>query len=151
MVAIDRGRRTWYWPWLTEIEAIVVARQPANIDSVSLMTSDREQVAVGAVTVFHVNDVMAAIGERNWDVESTIVEITQAAIVVEIMKRTLDDLLAEIAEGPDGEFAKSLTASCRSQLKKYGVHVERVGLTEFTTAKVNRVIGPANYVPIEEE
>jgi regulator of protease activity HflC (stomatin/prohibitin superfamily) len=151
VVAIERGRRTWYWPFLTDIEVIVVARRPANIESVSLMTADREQVAVGAVTVYHINDVKLAIGERNWDVESTIVEITQAAVVVEIMKRQLDELLAEIAEGPEGNFTKELTQSCRQQLKKYGVHVDRVGLTEFTTAKVNRVIGNAQFVPFEEE
>jgi regulator of protease activity HflC (stomatin/prohibitin superfamily) len=115
------------------------------------MTSDKQQVAVGAVVVYHINDVSMAIGERNWDVESTIVEIVQASVVIEVMKRSLPALLVDIAAGLDADFSRELTKSCRNQLKKYGVHVERVGLTEFTTAKVNRVIGVSQVVPLDEE
>jgi regulator of protease activity HflC (stomatin/prohibitin superfamily) len=151
VVPIPRGRRTWYWPLVTDIETIVVARQAANIESVSLLTKDGEQVAVGAVLVYWINDVVMAIGERNYDVEEALCEIAQTAIVIEIMKHTLDELIDGIAKGEDGEFAKSLTANCRKQLKRYGVHVDRAGLTEFTTANVYRVIGTSTTLPSMEE
>jgi len=149
VVSIPGGRRTWYWPLMTDLELIVVARQAADIESVSLMTKDKERVAVGVVTVYSIYDVIMAVGEQNYDVEKTVIEITQAATVVEIMKRTLAELLEGIAEGEDGDFARSLTKNCRRQLKRYGVHVDRAGLTEFSTANVHRVIGSTALQPLE--
>lgn len=151
VVAIKPGSRTLYWPLLTDIELVVVARQPANIETVSLMTKDLEEVSVGAVIVYWINDVILAIGERNWDVSSTVCEIAQAAVVEEVMKYDLKELILSVAQGPEGDFSKSLTANCRKQLNKYGVHVERAGVTEFTTATVHRVIGNMQILPMQAD
>lgn len=132
---------TVYWPLITDMDQIVVARQTLNLPTQTLMTSDQKQVIVGAFVVYSVKDVVQAIGERNWDVESTIGDIAQAAIVEELTKRTLDDLLAGISGGRGSKLNKELKKNCLQQLRPFGVHVERCGLTDFSTTRVYRLIG----------
>ncbi len=141
LVAINKGRRTWYWPLLTDIETIVVARQTVNLATQVLMTKDQKQVVAGGFVVYHISDVIQAIGERNWDVESTVGDITMAAIVEEIMQQHLNDLLKSISLGIEGEFNKKLTDNCRKQLRQFGVYVDRAGLTDFSTCRVYKVLG----------
>lgn len=131
----------WYWPLVTEMDLMVVARQTLNLPTQVLMTRDKKQVVVGAFIVYKISDIVQAIGERNWDVESTVADITQAAIVEEIMSRDLDDLLAGISEGKNSELNKALTANCKTELRQFGVHVGRAGLTDFATCRVHKVLG----------
>jgi regulator of protease activity HflC (stomatin/prohibitin superfamily) len=139
-LAVEPGL-AWYWPLVTEMELQVVARQTLNLQTQVLMTRDRKQVVVGAFVVYKISDVVQAIGERNWDVESTVADITQAAIVEEIMGRNLDDLLAGASDGKSSELNKALTANCQKELRQFGVHVGRAGLTDFSTCKVHKVLG----------
>ena len=132
---------TFYWPLVTEMEMMVVARQTINLPTQVLMTRDKKQVVVGAFIVYKISDIVQAIGERNWDVESTVADITQAAIVEEIMGRDLDDLLAGISGGKKSELNKALTANCCGELRQFGVHVGRAGLTDFSTCRVHKVLG----------
>ncbi len=141
VIAVDKGRRTWYWPLLTDIETIVIARQTLNLATQVLMSKDQKQVVAGGFVVYHINDVVQAIGERNWDVESTVGDITMAAIVEEVMQQQLGDLLESISLGIEGEFNKKLTDNCRKQLRQYGVYVDRAGLTDFSTCRVYKVLG----------
>lgn len=130
-----------YWPLVTEVELLVVARQPLNLPTQSLMTKDKHQVVVGAVVVYRISDIVKAIGERNWDVESTVGDITQVAIVEEITRRNLDDLLKGVSEGKDSDLNRALTQNCRDQLRQFGVYVARCGLTDFSTCRVYKVLG----------
>ncbi len=141
VVAIAKGRRTWYWPLVTDLETIVVARQTLNLATQCLMTKDQKQVVAGGFVVYQINDVVQAIGERNWDVESTVGDISMAAIVEEVMQQCLDDLLKEIAAGFAGKFNERLTENCREQLLQFGVYVDRAGLTDFSTCRVYKVLG----------
>ena len=139
-IAVPPGL-TIYWPLVTEMEMMVVARQTLNLPTQVLMTRDKKQVVVGAFIVYKISDIVQAIGERNWDVESTVADITQAAIVEEIMGRDLDDLLAGISGGKKSERNKALTANCCAELRQFGVHVGRAGLTDFATCRVHKVLG----------
>jgi regulator of protease activity HflC (stomatin/prohibitin superfamily) len=141
VVPIAQGRRTWYWPWLTEIDTIVVARQTLNLATQCLMTSDHKTIVVGGFIVYHINDVVKAIGERNWDVESTVSDITMSAILESVMQEELDYLMSSVAEGIDGEFNKALTDNSRKQLRQFGVYVDRAGLTDFSTCRVHKILG----------
>lgn len=141
VVAVSGGRRTWYWPLVTDIDTIVVARQTSDLPTQVLMTKDRESVVVGAMVVFWINDVVKAIGEKNWDVESVVLDITKAVVVEEVMGRTLDELLTSQAEGRQGDFCKQLTANCRKQLAPFGVHVHRATLTDFSKCRVHKILG----------
>lgn len=141
VIAIPRGRRTWYWPLVTELETIVVARQTSDVRTQVLMTRDRKQVVAGAMVIYWIDDVVKAIGEKNWDVDSTVNDIVMAVVSEEVTSKTLDELLDGIAEGREGEFYKDFTENCRRQLTQFGVKVIRARFTDFSTCRVYKVLG----------
>jgi len=131
----------WYWPIVSDIDVVVVARRPLNLPSQVLMTKDKHPVALGGFVVFWINDVVKAYGERNWDVEQTVGEISTAAIVETVMQNNLDDLLAGIASGPESDLMTNLTESCKKATRQYGVAVQRCGLTDFCTCQTFKLLG----------
>ena len=84
----------WYWPLTSECELIVTARRPVDIPTMSLLTRDGHSVIVSAAVVFRINNVTAALGEKNWDVDSTLVDVAQSVIFRAIRKRLFEDLVA---------------------------------------------------------
>ncbi len=136
IIEMEPGWR-WWWPFISDVEIIPVARQTTAIPSQGLLTLDKKQIAVGAVIIFSINNVVQAIGHRNWDVESTVVDITAAAIVRVVTKWNLDDLLIELTDKVEDE----LTVTCQRQLRQFGVRVHRCKFTDFTTCRVYKLIG----------
>lgn len=127
----------FYWPLVTEIEVIVTARQTLNLPTQVLMTADRQQIVVGTVVVYRIKDIVQAIGERNWDHECTLSDITQAAIVEVVTRRNLTDLLTD----PAGHIEKQLTQTTRRRLRQFGVYVHRCAITDFSVCKTYKLIG----------
>lgn len=130
-----------YWPLVSDYELIVTARQTLNLPTQSLMTKDKKQVVVGSVIIFRVKDAVEAIGERNWDVDSTVRDITQAAVVEVVASSTLDELLAGMAEGGDSELMKKLTLTVRKELRQFGVYINQAKFSDFSTSKVFNIMG----------
>lgn len=126
----------WYWPFSTEIEVIPIARQTLNLKTQALMTKDKQQVVVGALVVYTINDVVRAIGKRNYDIDATVYDITQAAIVEAVTRWTLDDLLRNIS----GQVEKTLTRTVQKRLRQFGVRIQRTALTDFSTAAVYKIL-----------
>jgi regulator of protease activity HflC (stomatin/prohibitin superfamily) len=125
-----------YWPIVTEVEIIPVARQTHNLPSQSLLTKDGKQVVAGGVVVYEIKDIVATMA-RNWDVADTINDITMVAITDVITTHELAYLLANLTQGVQDE----LTRVTRKKLKHYGVKVFRTALTDFSTALVVKNIG----------
>lgn len=128
----------FYWPVVTEVDRIVVARQSQDIPPQVLETADGKQVAAAGFATYGICDVVKAIGARNWDVDGTVKEICAAAIAEVIVQHTLAELREDMKTG---QLRKKLTAECRKQLRQYGVAVKRCSLTDFATCRVYRVIG----------
>lgn len=126
----------WYWPLISDLAMIVTARRPVDIPTMSLLTYDGKSVIVSASVVFRINNVTLALGERNWDVDSTLVDITQNLIFDAIRARQFVDLLAN-----PGGLKDEITERARSELKKFGILVERVLLKDFDTSRTYRVLG----------
>lgn len=127
-----------FWPLVTEVDTIVVARQSLNIPPQVLTTACGKEVSVGGYIVYGISDVVLAIGERNWDVDGTVREIAASAIVSVVAQITFDELLELIK---NGSLRKRLRVECRKQLRQYGVSVRDCGLTDFAKCRVHRVIG----------
>ena len=125
-----------YWPIVTEVDIIPVARQTHNLPSQSLTTKDGRKVVVGGVVVYSINDIVACMA-KNWDVSDTINDITMCAITHVITKHDYDFIRANIAEQIQAE----LTKETRRKLKMYGVRVFRTALTDFATALIIKNIG----------
>lgn len=127
----------WIWPFTTDYEVIVTARQTHHLSTQSLVTLDGKQIAVGTLIVFSIRDIMKAIGQRNWDTDATVNDITLAIVVDEITKLNYEDLHKEIS----GRVAHELSQKCRKQLRQFGVYVHRVRLTEIAPVKTLKLLG----------
>lgn len=127
----------WIWPLTTDYEIIVTARQTNHQPGQALTTKDKKQIVVSILVVFSVKDIVKAIGEQNWDVGTTVNDITQAATVDVITKWNLDDLLENVSD----KVKQELTDEVRKQLRCFGVYVHRVCLTELSVCRVFKLIG----------
>jgi len=74
------------------------------------------------------------MGERNYDPDMTVMEISKAAIASIIMTTEYSDLI-------QGPLEKGLTTECRKQLRRYGITVHRATLTDLTTCRSLNLIG----------
>lgn len=126
-----------YWPLVTDIEVIVTARQTLAPPKQILTTKDNKRVVVGIVVVYKIRDVVQAIGKINWDVDTTINDITQAAVVSVIAKHEFHELLRMVAEDTLND---QLTAATRKELRQFGVFVSRCKLIDFSDCRVFKLV-----------
>jgi len=126
-----------YWPVMTDYAIIVTARQTYNLPTQILTTSDNRKVVVGLLVVYRIHDVVQAIGKVNWDVDTTIGDITQAAVVGIIASQPFDKLLGTIATN---ELNNKFTEATRHELKKYGVSISQCKLTDFAECRVLKLV-----------
>lgn len=137
----------WYWPLTTSYSLIPTGRQTLNTPPQTLMSKDGKQVVASGVVVYSIKDVVQAIGHRNWDVDETANDITQAAIVSIITHRSLQELLENICDGVEVD----LTDACRKQLRQYGVYVHRAALVDYSTCKTLNLVNAAQQMAASDE
>jgi regulator of protease activity HflC (stomatin/prohibitin superfamily) len=125
-----------YWPIVTEVDIIPVARQTHNLPSQSLLTKDGKTVVVGGVVVYSIIDIVACMS-RNWDITETINDITMVAIAKVITSHSLQYL----QENLTGDILLQLTRETRRRLRPFGVKVYKTALTDFSTCMVIKNIG----------
>jgi len=131
-----------YWPIVTEIDVIPVARQTHNLVTQCVMTKDGKQIVVGGVVIYSIVDVVKALS-KNWDFNDTINDVSLTAIFSVIIDLTLDEVISKIN---DGSFEKTLTMEVRSNLRRYGVYAHRAALTDFSTCQTLNSVG--NVTPL---
>lgn len=127
----------WYWPLVTEYYVTAVVRQTQNLPTQAAVTKDKVPVAVSGIIVYKIKDVVAAFG-KTYDFNDTMNDVSMTAILPYICSRTYDELIMEINSG---QTRRTLTRSVRQALRKYGVVVSLVGLTDFTKATALNHIG----------
>lgn len=123
------------WPLFDEHEIVVVARQTDDLPPQTLTLADGTTVAVKGLTIYEVEDIVAAYGERNWDITSTVKDLSMAAIAEVISKLTKEDLknLRKINS--------RITRRVRAWSVEYGVKIERCRLVEVSVARTIRHLG----------
>ena len=127
----------WYWPLTTELEVLVTARQTLAIPDQILTTKDGKKVTVKTLVVYKIRDIIQAIGKTNWDVDSTVNDLTQSAVVRVVATHTL----AEILQGmTDETIINTMTKEVRKELRQYGVFIVRAKLVNFAEAKVFKLL-----------
>jgi regulator of protease activity HflC (stomatin/prohibitin superfamily) len=126
-----------YWPLTTDIEVVVTARQTLSLPIQVLTTKDNKKVVVGTVVVYKIKDVVHAIGRMNWDVDTTINDITQAAVVNVVAKHTFQEIMDMIG---NDSFTDQLTDAVRKELRPFGVSVRRCKLVDFADCKVYKLV-----------
>jgi regulator of protease activity HflC (stomatin/prohibitin superfamily) len=136
VVAMNPGLHV-YWPLLTDIEIIVTARQTLALPIQVLTTKDQKKVVVGTVVVYKIKDVIHAIGRMNWDVDTTINDITQAAVTSVIAKHSFQEIIDMIG---DDKSESTLTDAVRKELRPFGVSVRRCKLVDFADCRVYKIV-----------
>jgi len=116
---------------ISDVELIVTARQPINTKTQALETKDGQVVEAGAVLVYHINDVVQAIGGKNWSTDDTANDITQAVLVEVISSWRHRELLENI----NGKVKTELTEKCRKELRQFGIYVHKCALTDFSRTR----------------
>ncbi len=136
VVALKPG---WYvyWPLTTEFEQVPVGRQSHTPPKQTLTTKNGDSVTAGVVVVYRINDIVQAIGERNWDVDATVNDVTQAAVVSVIASRPLSDIMALIQTSDLNDMLK---LAAERELSKFGVSVQQCKLTDFAKCDVNKMV-----------
>ncbi len=102
-----------------------------------LTTKDGKKVTVKTLVVYKIRDVVQAIGKQNWDVDSTVNDLTQSAVVRVIATHTLDEILHGTA---DESLINTMTKEVRKELRQYGVHIVRCKLVSFAETKVFKLL-----------
>jgi regulator of protease activity HflC (stomatin/prohibitin superfamily) len=129
----------WYWPITTVVEQIVTARQTLNLPTQVLTTKDRKSVVVGGLAVYRINDVVRAIGERNFDVDDTVRDVCMAALMEVVTDIEFDEFFSD-----PRDVSRRLTTRARASLRKFGVYIVSASLTDLSQCRCYRVIGDGN-------
>jgi hypothetical protein len=102
-----------------------------------MVTKGGKKVVVKTLVVYKIPDPVRAIGKLNWDVDTTINDLTQSAVVRVIATHIYDEIMAGIR---DESLAKTLTRETRRELRQFGVHVTRCKLVDFADCKVFKLL-----------
>lgn len=134
----------FYWPVVTEVEVLPVARQTHNLVTQVLMTKDGKSIVIGAVVIYEINSIVDALS-NNWDVSDTISDVTQMAVVNVVNAWDFAELQKELG----GKVENELSIETRKQLKPFGVKVIRCGVSDFSLCRTHRVITDAEGVVLK--
>lgn len=126
-----------YWPLTTEVEVLVTARQTLAIPDQVMVTKDGKKVVLKTLVVYRIPDVVRAIGKLNWDVDTTINDLTQSAVARVIVTHTYDEVMYGLA---DESLTRTLTKEVRKELRQFGVHVSRCKLVDFADCRVFKLL-----------
>jgi len=130
----------WIWPLITDWEIMVVARQTNKSPIQTIESSDGIKISIGMFVVYRINSIIAAIGEKNWDVDSTVNDISQGALVKTCSKFSYLDLRTKLLD----QVTDDLTAKCKRELKSFGILVEKCAFYTFAQTEVRTIFGFQN-------
>ncbi len=127
----------------TELEVYPIARQTTNLPYQALVTKDKYTLAVSAIVVYEVVDLVKAYGET-WDIEDLIKDISLAQVRLLLTSMKYDDII-ENQESID----VSLTNNIKCELDKYGINVINSFFTDLAPSSNTLLMGAtgANLLP----
>jgi regulator of protease activity HflC (stomatin/prohibitin superfamily) len=135
-VAFTRGKHAralapglhWLWPVVTDHVMYPTVRQSVNLNTQTLITKDNQTVAVGAVIVYSVDNVLELVGNTH-DPDDTVRDLSMAAVKSYVVTATLDDLR-------QSKMDRRLTRRIARSLVPFGVNVIRAQMTDLSPCVV---------------
>jgi len=134
----------WYWPIWTELTIMPLAAQVLNLQNQTLIMRRGKQpvsVVVGAILEYEVHDPVKAFGER-YNLDDSIKNLALMAVKETFWNQTLS-----IAVGGLEKYETKLKRTLSGKLRRYGVRVLSVGLSDFAACKVYKFMGEERIVP----
>jgi regulator of protease activity HflC (stomatin/prohibitin superfamily) len=125
----------WYWPIVTQYKTMAIVRQTQMIRSKVVMTKDLKTVIVGALVTYYIDDIVSALVTVA-DLPSDIMERSMEAILAEVAEKTLAETQADRAN-----FNRALTERVAAALNGYGVQMIQAQLTEYAPCRAFALTG----------
>jgi regulator of protease activity HflC (stomatin/prohibitin superfamily) len=136
VLPMNPGLHVW-WPLVTDIEVVPIARQTISLPVQVQTTKDGKKAVIGTIVVYRIYDIVSAIGKRNWDVDSTVNDISQGAIARVIATHTFDEIMQGMA---DGSIVKRLTHGVRRELRSFGIRVMQAKIVDLAECRVWKLV-----------
>ena len=118
-------------PFLDKIEVVTIVTTTLSVPTQSVITKDKKQLVVKSVVKYKIADVELFM-LNVYDSTDAISDITQAIIKEQISLRTFE-------ECTDNDFDNTVTKKLRVEMKKWGIEVDRVTLTDTGQIKSLRL------------
>jgi len=125
-------------PFLDKIEVQTVVTTTLSVPTQSVITQDEKQLVVKAVVKYKIVDVEAFI-LTVYDATDAISDITQAIIKEQIAIRTFKQCI-------ENDFDNTVTKKLRVEVRRWGIDVERVTLTDIGQIKSLRLFNEGSLL-----
>lgn len=128
----------WKIPFLDKVETRTVVTTTLSIPTQSLTTKDGLQIVAKGVVKYSISSIKDVILEV-YDPVDAISDTTQAIIKEQITGRTWDEV-------KDNETDNTITKKVRVEVKKWGINIEKVTLTDIGIIKSLRLFNEMSNV-----
>jgi len=119
-------------PFVDEYIEQHIVQTTQSLSAQSLITKDGKNIVVRGMVKYKISDVKTYLLEV-FDATDAISDVSQGIIKSIIMSKTFDECL-------DNELDNTITKKCRIEIKKFGVEVMQVTLTDIAPIRTLRLI-----------
>lgn len=131
----------WHWPITTEIEMIVVVRQTLALSAQRLTTLDDQVISIAVVVLYRVEDVVKAlVDSADYD-----------DMAEDVAGQSVADIVADsdytALRTKQREMENAMTRRLRTDLRPFGLYVEKCRITDFARTRMLSIDGPPMILP----
>ncbi len=131
----------WYWPITTEVETVVVVRQTLNLPVQRLTTKDDKVISIGVVILYYVDDVIKALVDSA-DYDDMAVDVAGQSVADIVAETDYENLRSK-----QRDMENRMARRCRTDLRPFGLYVEKCRITDFARTRMLSVDGPPMIMP----
>ena len=132
----------FWWPAVTEVSIVPVARQANNLQVQTITTTDAKTFMVAGMIVYSVHDPVTLV-TTVYDPDETVMDIALSCIHDACIQH---DAASLQDASHSGKLDREMRAEAVKQLKGYGVTVVKLALTDLAPCRVLRL---ANSEPVK--
>ncbi len=125
-------------PFLDKVETTTIVTTTLSVATQSVVTKDEKQLVVKSVVKYKVSDVELFM-LNVYDATDAIADITQAIIKEQIAQRNFKECI-------ENDFDNTVTKKLRVEVRKWGIEVDRVTLTDIGQIKSLRLFNEGSLL-----
>jgi hypothetical protein len=126
----------WWWPWKSKWQAFPIVRQPLDLRTQIITTTDDKTVAMGGLIVYEILDLLKLV-PMTYHPDMAVKEMAVSAIHSVCAEMDWETLKRE---NHRGTLDTKLRREAQKALAGYGVKVIQVTLTDLSLCRVFKVI-----------
>lgn len=134
VVGQTSGIAVW-WPVVTEVSIVPVARQANNLQVQTITTVDGKTFMVAGMIVYSIHDPVTLVSTV-YDPDDTVMDIALSCVHDACIQHDAESLLAA---SHSGKLDREMRSEAVKQLKGYGVTVVKLALTDLAPCRVIRL------------